>query len=43
MKIFYILVSLILVGCTYAQSPSVSSLNEDGKFLGNLDFTNGLF
>jgi|TARA_B100000586_G_C19984055_1_gene373328 hypothetical protein len=34
MRMFYILVSLLLVGCTYSQSPSVSPLNEDGKFLG---------
>ena len=34
MKMFYILVSLILVGFTYSSSPSVSPLNEDGKFLG---------
>ena len=34
MRMFYILISLLLVGCTYSQSPSVSSFNEDGKFLG---------
>ena len=34
MRMFYILISLLLVGCTYSQSPSVSPLNEDGKFLG---------
>ena len=34
MRMFYILVSLLLVGCTYSQSPSVSPLNENGKFLG---------
>ena len=34
MRMFYILVSLLLVGCTYSQSPSVSPLNEDVKFLG---------
>ena len=34
MRMFYILVSLLLVGCTFSQSPSVSPLNEDGKFLG---------
>ena len=34
MRMFYILVSLLLVGCTYSQSPSVSPLNEDWKFLG---------
>ena len=34
MRMFYFLVSLLLVGCTYSQSPSVSPLNEDGKFLG---------
>jgi len=34
MRIFYILVLLLLAGCTYSQSPSVSPLNKDGKFLG---------
>ena len=34
MRMFYILVSLLLVGCTYSQSPSVSPLNKNGKFLG---------
>ena len=34
MRMFYILISLLLVGCTYSQSPSVSPLNENGKFLG---------
>tara|TARA_Y100001001_G_C7783157_1_gene229756 strand:- start:163 stop:387 length:225 start_codon:yes stop_codon:yes gene_type:complete len=34
MRMFYILVSLLLVGCTYSQSPSVSPLDENGKFLG---------
>ena len=34
MRMFYILISLLLVGCTYSQSPSVSPLNEKGKFLG---------
>ena len=34
MRMFYILISLLLVGCTYSQSPSVSPPNEDGKFLG---------
>ena len=33
MRMFYILISLLLVGCTYSQSPSVSPLNVDGKFL----------
>ena len=34
MRMFYILISLLLVGCTYSQAPSVSPLNENGKFLG---------
>ena len=34
MRMFYILISLLLVGCTYSQSPSVSPLDENGKFLG---------
>ena len=34
MRLFYILVLLLLSGCTYSQSPSVSPLNKDGKFLG---------
>ena len=34
MRIFYILVSILLAGCTYSQSPSVSPLNKEGKFLG---------
>ena len=28
MRMFYILISLLLVGCTYSQAPSVSPLNE---------------
>ena len=34
MRMFYILISLLLVGCTYSQAPSVSPLDENGKFLG---------